>query len=209
MLEKFLFNGAMQYAPIAKLSGGERRRLYLLRVLMSAPNVLLLDEPTNDLDIPTMVTLEDYLDGFGGCLIVVSHDRYFLDRTVEHIFRFEGGGRVREYPGNYTAFVEAQSDSEDATASTRKKTAAAVVAPASAGLKEASKRKLSFKERRELEELETRIEEAERRQGEIEMELSAGSSDSRLVLRLYEEREALAARMAADLDRWAELAESA
>ncbi len=93
MLEKFLFTGAMQYAPIAKLSGGERRRLYLLRVLMGAPNVLLLDEPTNDFDIRTLVTLEDYLDGFAGCLVVVSHDRYFLDRTAEHIFRFEGGGQ--------------------------------------------------------------------------------------------------------------------
>src|SRR5260370_686320 len=90
MLEKFLFTGAMQYAPIGKLSGGEQRRLYLLRILMGAPNVLLLDEPTNDLDIPTLITLEEYLDNFSGCLIAVSHDRYFLDRTVDHIFRFEG-----------------------------------------------------------------------------------------------------------------------
>src|SRR5215208_4645820 len=90
MLERFLFTGAMQYAPIAKLSGGERRRLYLLRVLMGAPNVLLPDEPTNGLNIQTLMVLEDYLDGFPGNLIVVSHDRYFLDRTVEHIFRFEG-----------------------------------------------------------------------------------------------------------------------
>ncbi len=112
MLERFLFTGAMQYAPIAKLSGGERRRLYLLRVLMGAPNVLLLDEPTNDLDIQTLITLEDYLDSFPGNLIVVSHDRYFLDRTVEHIFRFEGGGRVREYPGNYSAFLEARRKEE-------------------------------------------------------------------------------------------------
>ncbi|HYP53527.1 MAG TPA: ABC-F family ATP-binding cassette domain-containing protein, partial [Pyrinomonadaceae bacterium] len=114
MLEKFLFAGAAQYAPVAKLSGGERRRLYLLRVLMGAPNVLLLDEPTNDLDIPTLVTLEDYLDNFAGCLVVVSHDRYFLDRTVEHIFRFEGAGRVVEYPGNYTAFVESRRETDEA-----------------------------------------------------------------------------------------------
>jgi ATP-binding cassette subfamily F protein uup len=208
MLEKFLFTGAMQYAPIAKLSGGERRRLYLLRVLMSAPNVLLLDEPTNDLDIPTMVTLEDYLDGFGGCLVVVSHDRYFLDRTVEHIFRFEGAGRVREYPGNYTAFVEARREIEDnapAAATPKKPTAV----PLSVEPRDAAKRKLSFKERRELKELEARIEEAERRQTEIESELSASSSDSGVVLRLYEEREALTARLASDLDRWAELAELA
>ena len=110
MLEKFLFTGAMQYTPISKLSGGERRRLYLLRVLMAAPNVLLLDEPTNDLDIQTMVTLEDYLDSFEGCVVAVSHDRYFLDRTVEHIFRFEEGGLVRQYPGNYSAFLEARQN---------------------------------------------------------------------------------------------------
>ena len=123
---KFLFPGAAQYAPIAKLSGGERRRLYLLRVLMNAPNVLILDEPTNDLDIQTMVTLEDYLDGFNGCLIVVSHDRYFLDRTVEHIFRFEEGGRVREYPGNYTAFLEARQKQERRTISRTVSAAASV-----------------------------------------------------------------------------------
>lgn len=214
MLEKFLFTGAMQYAPIAKLSGGERRRLYLLRVLMSAPNVLLLDEPTNDLDIPTMVTLEDYLDGFGGCLIVVSHDRYFLDRTVEHILRFEGQGRVREYPGNYTAFIEArqqqqeeQEADEGAPAPARLK--AVAHQPASVEGKDAAKRKLSFKEQKELEYLEERIEATERRQAEIQAGLAASSSDSNLVLRLYEEREALAAQQAADLDRWAELAELA
>ena len=207
MLEKFLFTGAMQYAPVEKLSGGERRRLYLLRVLMSAPNVLLLDEPTNDLDIPTLVTLEDYLDGFGGCLIVVSHDRYFLDRTVEHIFRFEGRGRVREYPGNYSAFLEARrAEGESAPAMASLKT---IVKPASDNGKNTTRRKLSFKERKELEELEAHIEAAEIRQAEIETQLIASSSDSYLVLRLYEEREALTARLAADLERWAELAELA
>jgi ATP-binding cassette subfamily F protein uup len=207
MLEKFLFTGAMQYAPVAKLSGGERRRLYLLWVLMGAPNVLLLDEPTNDLDIPTLVTLEDYLDGFGGCLIVVSHDRYFLDRTVEHIFRFEGEGSVREYPGNYTAFLETkrvEDESAPAMASVK-----IVAKPASENGKSATRRKLSFKERKELEELEARIEVTEIRQAEIEAELVESSSDSYLVLRLYEERESLASQLATDLERWAELAELA
>jgi ATP-binding cassette subfamily F protein uup len=211
MLEKFLFTGAMQYAPVARLSGGERRRLYLLRVLMGAPNVLLLDEPTNDLDIQTLVTLEDYLDGFGGCLIVVSHDRYFLDRTVEHIFRFEGAGRVREYPGNYTAFLEARRKEErDAAtmppATTVRPASQERDAPASAT---AVTRKLSFKERRELAEVEARIQAAERRQVEIETELSANSSDAHSVHRLYQERENLLAQLAVDLDRWAELAELA
>ena len=218
MLEKFLFTGAMQYAPVSKLSGGERRRLYLLRVLMSAPNVLLLDEPTNDLDIPTLVTLEDYLDGFGGSLVVVSHDRYFLDRTVEHIFRFEGGGRVREYPGNYTAFIEARrAEESQAGAAARPEAAArseAVAAAAKLARVERTndssiKRKLSFKEQKELTELEGRISGAERRLAEAEAELAANASDAYLVQQLYAEREALTAQLGRDLDRWAELAEFA
>jgi ATP-binding cassette subfamily F protein uup len=210
MLEKFLFNGAMQYAPIAKLSGGERRRLYLLRVLMGAPNVLLLDEPTNDLDIPTLITLEDYLDGFPGNLIVVSHDRYFLDRTVEHIFRFEGGGRVREYPGNYSAFLEARRKEEgDAAHAEVAATTAARPAGRRSDAAPPAKRKLSFKERNELEETEARIRAAELRAAEIETELSANSSDAHVVHRLYEEREELKEQLARDIDRWAELAEFA
>ncbi len=206
MLEKFLFNGAMQYAPIAKLSGGERRRLYLLRVLMGAPNVLLLDEPTNDLDIQTLIVLEDYLDGFPGNLIVVSHDRYFLDRTVEHIFRFEGEGRLREYPGNYSAFLEARrQEVNDAPL------AEVPARPAERLRTEPStaRRKLSFKERKELETTEARIESAERRASEIEAELSANSSDAHVVHRLYEEREQLNGQLTRDLERWAELAEFA
>jgi ATP-binding cassette subfamily F protein uup len=209
MLEKFLFTGAMQYAPVSKLSGGERRRLYLLRVLMGAPNVLLLDEPTNDLDIQTLVTLEDYLDNFNGAVVAVSHDRYFLDRTVEHIFRFEGGGRVREYPGNYSAFLEArQREDRESAAAAQPGTAAR--APKREREADASaKRKLTFKELKELKELESRVEAAERRQVEVEAELSANASDARLVHRLYEERQTLADQLARDLERWATLAELA
>lgn len=211
MLEKFLFSGAIQYAPIAKLSGGERRRLYLLRVLMSKPNVLLLDEPTNDLDIQTLITLEDYLDGFSGCLIVVSHDRYFLDRTVENILRFEGAGKVREYPGNYTAFLEASRD-EEKDASPAPATKPAPPPKADNETREvnaATQRKLSFKETRELAELESRIQNDERRREAIEIELSTHASDSQLVYALFMEREELTLRLARDLDRWAELAELA
>ena len=208
MLEKFLFTGAMQYAPIAKLSGGERRRLYLLRVLMNAPNVLLLDEPTNDLDIPTMLTLEDYLDGFGGCLIVVSHDRYFLDRTVEHVFRFEDDGCVRQYPGNYSAFLEARRKEEGEAVPLRSETAVRRAGQETAK-KPTAKRKLTFKEQKELKELEARIQEAEQREAEIETELAANSSNAQLVHQLYEERERLGAQLARDLDRWSELAELA
>jgi ATP-binding cassette subfamily F protein uup len=208
MLEKFLFTGAMQYTPIAKLSGGERRRLYLLRVLMTAPNVLLLDEPTNDLDIQTMVTLEDYLDSFAGCLIAVSHDRYFLDRTVEHIFRFEEGGRLRQYPGNYSAFLEARQREEREAAPVRQEAAGKPLKEARAKTGTA-RRKLSFKQRKELEELETRIQEAEQRQAAIETELVYNSSDAHLVHKLYMERERLAVQLARDLERWSELAELA
>lgn len=105
MLERFLFAGEEQYGLLGKLSGGERRRLYLLKVLMGAPNVLLLDEPTNDLDIATLRILEDYLDGFQGVVIVVSHDRYFLDRTVRRIFAFEEGGSLKQYEGGYTDYA--------------------------------------------------------------------------------------------------------
>jgi ATP-binding cassette subfamily F protein uup len=208
MLEKFLFTGAMQYAPIAKLSGGERRRLYLLRVLMSAPNVLLLDEPTNDLDIQTMLTLEDYLDGFNGCLVVVSHDRYFLDRTVEHIFRFEGNGMLRQYPGNYSAFLEARQKEEGESAAVKHETNVRAAKQEKAQ-SPTVKRKLSFKERNELEMLETRIQAAEQRQSEIETELAANSSDAHLVHQLFKERETMLVQLARDLDRWSALAELA
>ena len=170
MLERFLFPPKHQYTPVGLLSGGERRRLYLLRVLMGAPNVLLLDEPTNDLDIPTLVALEEYLDTFAGALVVVSHDRYFLDRTVGHLFRFEGDGRIREIPGDYSAWLEIQAREE--AEATRAQAARAArqpeaSAPASAAPKP-SGGKLSYKEKRELEAVEARIAEAEARQPELE-----------------------------------------
>ena len=107
MLERFLFDGNLQYTPIGKLSGGEKRRLYLCKVLMESPNVLILDEPTNDLDIPTLTILEDYLDSFNGIIITVSHDRYFIDNLVDRIFAFEGNGVLKQYEGGYTDYLEA------------------------------------------------------------------------------------------------------
>ncbi len=112
MLERFLFDGNLQYTPISKLSGGEKRRLYLCRVLMESPNVLILDEPTNDLDIPTLTILEDYLDSFSGIIITVSHDRYFLDNLVDRIFAFEGEGHLQQYEGGYTDYMEARASRE-------------------------------------------------------------------------------------------------
>ncbi|HEX5084554.1 MAG TPA: ABC-F family ATP-binding cassette domain-containing protein [Blastocatellia bacterium] len=211
MLDRFLFPPAMQYQPIATLSGGERRRLYLLRVLMGAPNLLLLDEITNDLDIATLSALEDYLETFPGCLLVVSHDRYFLDRTVDYIFRFEDAGKIREYPGDYSAFIEIR-DRENAE-KTSIETATKAVPKQREEIRPAqdstAKRKLSFKEKRELEELEARIPAAEARKAEVERELDANSSDHVLVQKLYEELQTLNERLDRDLNRWAELAEMA
>ncbi|MBO0857903.1 MAG: ABC-F family ATP-binding cassette domain-containing protein [Chloracidobacterium sp.] len=211
MLDRFLFPPAMQYQPIATLSGGERRRLYLLRVLMGAPNLLLLDEITNDLDIATLSALEDYLETFPGCLLVVSHDRYFLDRTVDYIFRFEGDGEIREYPGNYSAFIEIRDreNAEQALIETATKTTSRHREEASPAQESTARRKLSFKEKRELEELEEGIPAAEARKADIERELDANSSDHLLVQKLYEELQSLNEKLDRDLSRWADLAEQA
>jgi len=211
MLDRFLFPPAMHYQPLATLSGGERRRLYLLRILMGAPNLLLLDEVTNDLDIATLSALEDYLETFPGCLVVVSHDRYFLDRTVDYIFRFEGAGRIREYPGDYSAFIEIR-DRESAERSLTEVAAKPVTRRREdnrPSQDSTAKRKLSFNERRELEELEARIPAAEARKTEVEKELDANSSDHVLVQKLYEELQAVNEALDHDLERWAELADLA
>ena len=204
MLERFLFPGPQQYTPVGLLSGGERRRLYLLRILMSAPNVLLLDEPTNDLDIQTLVALEEYLDTFAGCVIVVSHDRHFLDRTAEHLFRFEPDGTLRESMGGYSAYLEWRAGQ-----------AAAPVTPAPA-LRSISKpapapaeKKMSYAEKRELGEVEARIAKAEARQAAIETLLADNPADAAQAVALSQELGAIAARLEADVERWAELAELA
>ncbi|MEM6285810.1 MAG: ABC-F family ATP-binding cassette domain-containing protein [Bacteroidota bacterium] len=214
MLERFLFSPKQQRTPVGLLSGGERRRLYLLRVLMGAPNVLLLDEPTNDLDIATLVALEDYLDTFAGAVVTVSHDRYFLDRTAEHLFRFEAGGRLREIPGTYSAWLEIQAREEAAAAREEAARKAAPPAPAAAASEPAPRRsdgpkKLSYNEKRELETLEARIAEAEARQPDLEAQLAEHATDADKVMTLSAELAALVEQLDADVDRWAELAERA
>jgi ABC transport system ATP-binding/permease protein len=179
MLERFLFPGNQQYAPINKLSGGEKRRLFLLRVLMAAPNVLILDEPTNDLDVQTLAVLEDYLEDFNGCVIAVSHDRYFLDRTVDTIFAFEPEGNIRQYPGNYSVYLDFKKANEEAAQKTEKPADSRATASKAADLPiadvspspqtgAAKPRKLSFKEKRELEQLEEHIPQMESEKAEIE-----------------------------------------
>jgi ABC transport system ATP-binding/permease protein len=205
MLEKFLFPPAAQYAVIGNLSGGERRRLYLLRILMASPNVLLLDEPTNDLDIPTLVALEEYLDDFAGALIVVSHDRYFLDRTIENIFKFESKGRIREFAGDYSAYLEfIERETADAKVVETHPQVSAQTPPKTDAPKSI---KLTFKETRELETLETKIPEAEKRLAEIEQELSRFATDSFKLTELFDEQQKLNSQLESDTERWLELSE--
>ena len=208
MLERFLFPGPQQYTPVGLLSGGERRRLYLLRILMGAPNVLLLDEPTNDLDIPTLVALEEYLDSFAGCVIVVSHDRHFLDRTAEHLFRFEPDGTLRESMGGYSAYLEGRADrAAELAAETARTARPKPIAPIPAQAAPADRR-MSYGEKRELGEVEARIAAGEARQVEIEALLASGPNAATAVA-LSTELGSLAVALNADMERWAELAEMA
>ena len=214
MLERFLFPGNQQYAPIHKLSGGEKRRLFLLRVLMGAPNVLILDEPTNDLDVQTLAILEEYLEGFNGCVITVSHDRYFLDRVVQRIFAFESKGHVRQYPGNYSMYLDFKSRQEapkQPSAPATTKTQSPKSKTQNPKSKHSSRpRKLSFKEKQELETLETQIPEMEAEKAQIEQQLYTNPPSG------YTEVEALSKRLAqldeeieSATERWMELEEIA
>ncbi len=183
-LSKFLFTPETQQKYIAKLSGGERRRLYLATVLMKSPNFLVLDEPTNDLDIMTLAVLEDYLVNFKGCVIVVSHDRFFLDRIVDHLFVFKGDGEVRDFPGDYSTYRHCvameEKERKAAAASEAAKAPAAQAADTTSNTwrKKEDKRKLSFKEKREMEELEKKIEELTAERTKLESDLSSGTLDN-------------------------------
>ena len=173
-LQMFLFAPSQHYDYVGKLSGGERQRLHLCTVLMRSPNFLILDEPTNDLDIPTLNVLEDYLKNFQGCLIVVSHDRYFMDRVVDHLFVFHGQGKVQDFPGNYTQWrLEAQGAST--SLENARKTDYSLEAKGTK-TKTEQKRKLSFKEKKELEELEVRLPALEEEKAQLEALLSGGAT---------------------------------
>jgi ATP-binding cassette subfamily F protein uup len=212
MLERFLFPPNQQYAPIQKLSGGERRRLFLLRVLMGAPNVLILDEPTNDLDVQTLAVLEEYLEDFNGCVIVVSHDRYFLDRTVDTIFALEEGGRVRQYPGNYSVYLDIKKGEEEnqegKTAEAQRRGGGEEKGGRSADGKSQGLKKLSFKEKREYETLEAQIPQMEEEKAAIEQRLYTDApGDFTEVQRLTERLAELTVAIDAATERWLELAE--
>ena len=206
MLERFLFPGNQQYASIHMLSGGEKRRLFLLRLLMSSPNLLILDEPTNDLDVQTLAVLEDYLEDFNGCVIAVSHDRYFLDRTADKIFAFESEGSLRQYPGNYSVYLEYKQKEAAATPveSSRREPAKVSEPPANTN----KPRKLSSKQKREFELLEGKIATMEAEKVKAEQALySVAPGAVTQVRELYEQVESLKQAIDAATERWLELAE--
>jgi ABC transport system ATP-binding/permease protein len=210
MLEKFLFNPNQQYAPINKLSGGEKRRLFLLQVLMCAPNVLILDEPTNDLDVQTLSVLEDYLESFNGCVITVSHDRYFLDRTIEFIIAIESEGNLRLYPGNYSVYLDTKSKEEKKVKD--KETPVSKLATSNNNKNKQvannnKSRRLSNYERKEYEQLESKIAEMEIQKEELANSLVVHGSDFTRVQELSERLSALNEAIDVATERWLELAE--
>ena len=210
MLERFLFTSNQQYTPIHKLSGGEKRRLFLLRVLLSAPNVLILDEPTNDLDVQTLTVLEDYLESFNGCVITVSHDRYFLDRTVKNIFALEPGGNIRRYPGSYSVYLETKKREESKEKADQKSAQSIKTEskPATKPAVSAPAKKFSNKEKREYEALESKIPELEAKKAKLEKLLyPEPPSDHEALQKLTEEIGAIAAEIDTATERWMELAE--
>jgi ATP-binding cassette subfamily F protein uup len=219
MLERFMFSPALQWSPIGKLSGGERRRLYLLRTLMGEPNVLLLDEPTNDLDIQTLTILEDYLDSFPGAVITVSHDRYFLDRTVTHLFAFDGQGGIEPYIGNYSDYLEEKQEQEEAEQARKELArqvssnagngkAAANNSPASNGSANSNRpKKLTFKEQKEWDEIEGTIAALEDKAASLKQQIEAAGSDFDRVRNLYEQEQQTTADLEAAMERWTYLSE--
>ncbi len=216
MLERFLFPPALQYTPVNLLSGGEKRRLYLLRVLMSAPNVLILDEPTNDLDISTLATLEDYLDSFDGIVITVSHDRYFLDRMVRRIFAFEGT-KITQYEGGYTDYYLSPNrpDAENAEAGAKaaKKSTAdkpeGAAADKNAGRAHEKKLRFSYKEQKEFETIDDDIAALEEQIAAVDAEMDACASQYSRLGELTEEKERLEAALEEKAERWVYLNELA
>ncbi len=201
MLERFLFDGNLQYTPIGKLSGGEKRRLYLCKVLMESPNVLILDEPTNDLDIPTLTILEDYLDSFNGIIIVVSHDRYFLDNLVDRIFAFEGDGHLKQYEGGYTDYLEAKQRY------VIEKTTSQNESKKSNGKDDwkqnrPTKLKFSYKEQKEYETIDEDIAALEEKIEDLDAQMTANATNSAKLSEILKEREEAEKALEEKMERW-------
>jgi ATP-binding cassette subfamily F protein uup len=204
LLERFLFPPAQQHQPVSRLSGGERRRLHLCRLLIEAPNVLLLDEPTNDLDVQTLAVLEDFLEDFRGCVLVVSHDRWFLDRTVDRLFAFNNG-ELKRFEGNYSAYLEqVQANRSEAPAATPKAAGRPAERRAQAG-----PRRLSTKEKRELAQIEADLPRWEAERSSLEQELAGATTDYTRLESLTQTLAELSGRLQAAEERWLELSELA
>ena len=209
MCEKFLFGPKSQWTPISKLSGGEKRRLYLLSVLMSAPNVLILDEPTNDLDIETLEILEDYLDGFAGIVIVVSHDRYFLDRTVDRIFSFEGGGRLKQYEGGFSDYYEKKQAengiaSDGATQSVKEAVSGDTTSakPKKYYKERENKLKFTYAEQKEYDTIDDDIASLESKIEELDGEIADAATQYSRLNELMQEKADVEAQLEHKMDRW-------
>ena len=215
MLERFLFPAEKQYSPIGRLSGGEKRRLNLLRVLLTSPNVLIMDEPTNDLDIATLTILEDYLDHFDGIVIVVSHDRYFLDRTMKRIFAFEEDGQIRQYEGGYTDYsLKKSAKKEEAEAEQAKKTGNASktnTQQTQKGQRTRGPQKLKFtyQEQKDYETIESDIAALEEKIEKLESEMAAVSTDFVKLNQIMADKEAAESLLEEKMDRWMYLEELA
>lgn len=203
MLERFLFPPAMQYTPVEKLSGGEKRRLYLLRVLMEAPNVLILDEPTNDLDIATLTILEDYLDSFSGIVITVSHDRYFLDRVVNRIFSFEGNGIIRQYEGGFSDYLQKKKANEREALSFKKEEKSVDSAEKKEWQKpKQQKLKFSYNEQREYDTIDEEIAKLEETIEKLEEEIAENANHYTKLQQLMEEKEKVEQALEEKMERW-------
>ena len=205
MCEKFLFTPKQQWTPISKLSGGEKRRLYLLSVLMSAPNVLILDEPTNDLDIETLEILEEYLDGFAGIVITVSHDRYFLDRVVDRIFAFEAGGHLTQYEGGYTDYRDKCVSSiynveSNGTSDAPKSKAAGQVKKVYNSHED--KIKFTYMEQKEYETIDDDIEKLETKVSELDDEIAKNATSYSKLAELTKEKEDVERQLEEKMERW-------
>lgn len=195
LMEQFLFPPHLQWTPIAKLSGGEKRRLYLLRILISAPNILFLDEPTNDLDIQTLMVLEAFLDDFPGAVVIVSHDRYFLDKMVDHVFAYEGHGVFKQYNGGY-------SDAYETERKAREKAMQAVTVEKKTAMPKAKALKFTWKEEREYETIEARIAEAESELKGLSQAMTVAGSDYGQIAELAARQKEVEAKLEELMERW-------
>lgn len=201
MLERFLFTQEQQYSPIVKLSGGEKRRLYLLKILMEGPNILVLDEPTNDLDTDTLAVLEDYLDSFEGIVITVSHDRYFLDRVVRRVFAFEGGGKLTQYEGGYTDYVAKRPEFIQLEEN-RKALEKQGTGDSKATWKHSEKLKFSYKEQKEYETIEEDIEKLEEKINLLSEEMNKNATNPGKLNALLQEKEEAESSLMEKMERW-------